>query len=268
MTVRDWATLKAPDFAALDPETTVVVQPLAAIEQHGGHLPVGTDTLINEGLWVEAAPLIDAGVTVLTLPMQAVGKSDEHLGVMGGRNGTLHVEGEVVSIMLHGIGRSVARAGLRKLLILNSHGGNSEAIAMAGRRLRQTEGMFVVPTSWSRMGLPDGLIDEDETRHGIHGGEIETALMLHLHPHLVDMDRAPSGLGLGATLAAENEVLRADGRTGFSWMMDDLSPSGVTGHADRATVETGAVLAAHAAQRMATLIEEMARFPLERLAAP
>lgn len=261
MTVRPWAALTAPDFDTLDEERTVAVLPLAAIEQHGPHLATGTDALINEGLWAETAPRIAPDLDVLTLPLQAIGKSDEHIA----SSGTLHVPAETLIAHWTAIGRSVARAGVRKLLLLNSHGGNSEVAGIVARTLRVEAGMLVVATSWARMGYPDGLFEADEIRFGIHGGAIETALMLHLAPDSVRMDKAAPAPTLSEAMARENAVLEGAGRNGFAWIAQDLHPSGVCGDPTRATAEMGRQAAAHASARMATLLGEIAAMPLSRL---
>ncbi len=265
MTVRAWADLAAPDFDALDAERTVAVLPVAAIEQHGAHLATGTDAIINEGLWAETAPRLEtgvkAGLDVLVLPQQSVGKSDEHIV----SKGTLHVPAEVLIAHWTAIGRSVARAGVRKLLILNSHGGNSDVMGIVARSLRVEAGLFVVATSWARMGYPDGLFSDEEIRFGIHGGAIETALMLHLSPGHVAMEKAVTAEPLSAAMARDKAVLEGAGRNGFAWIAQDLHPSGICGDATAATAAAGAHAAAHAAQRMAGLIAEMADFPLSNL---
>lgn len=261
LSVRDWSTLAAPDFAGLDPERTIAVLPIAAIEQHGAHLPTGTDAIINHGLWKAARGEIGEDVDVLVLPQQSIGKSDEHIA----SKGTLHVPAEVLIPFLTAIGLSVARAGIRKLLILNSHGGNSEVMGIVARSLRVQAGMFVVATSWARMGHPDGHFGEDELRFGIHGGAVETALMLHLAPDEVRMDLAAPTEPRSVALARENAVLEGAGRNGFAWIAQDLHPSGIAGDPTAATAEAGQALADHAARRVATLLSEMARFSLASL---
>ena len=114
-------------------------------------------------------------------------------------------------------------------MLLNSHGGNSALISQVALDLRARFGVLVVPRSWARFGYPDGLFSETELRHGIHGGEIETSLMLAFRPELVDMARAKNFLP--ATLDFERDFawLRADRPAGFGWMAQDLSPAGRDG---------------------------------------
>src|SRR5262249_52968472 len=150
------------------------------------HLPVMTDTAIAEGMIALLAKRLPPELSVLVLPIQAVGKSNEHLMSPG----TLTLSAETLLRMLVEIGESVRRTGLRKLVLANSHGGNVSVIATAARELRVRHGMLAVATHWQWFGCPEGLYDTTEIRHGIHGGDIETSLMLDLRPELVRMDRA------------------------------------------------------------------------------
>lgn len=129
------------------------------------------------------------------------------------------------------IGHGIAASGIRRLVIMSSHGGNSEVMGIAARRLRLEADMLVVPTNWARMGLPEGVIEADEARFGIHGGDIETSLMLHLRPDLVDMDRAGDFVSAARAMESEFEVLRGGGPTGFSWATGDLNSTGAIGNA-------------------------------------
>ena len=258
---RRWSEIGRKALAAIDLEHAVAVLPVAAVEQHGPHLPFGTDAIIGEAMIERTMATWSGACDVLSLPMTSVGKSDEHEGFAG----TLSHEAETLIAMLSEIGAGVAASGVRRLAIVSSHGGNSEAMGIAARRLRLEADMLVVPTSWMRMGLPDGLIDDDEARHGIHGGEIETALLLHLRPDLVDMAAAEDFVSAAAAMETGFEVLRGGGGTGFAWATQDLNEAGALGNAAAATAETGAAIAAHQSGRMAALIADMARFDLDQL---
>ena len=115
---RNWQDLCWRDFPAL-PAHTVAVLPVAAIEQHGPHLPVSVDATINAGIPERALQIGAADTTVLALPMQSVGLSVEHIRFPG----TLTLSAETLIAVLEEIGRSVRRAGVRRLVFLNSHGG-------------------------------------------------------------------------------------------------------------------------------------------------
>jgi creatinine amidohydrolase len=183
---RYWSELTTEDFKHLDAERVVAILPVAATEQHGPHLPVATDTAIAEGLVRLTLERLPDDLKVLVLPTQPIGKSNEHLRSPG----TLTYSAETVLRIWTEVGECVHRAGLRKIVIVNSHGGNSELMGIVARELRVRLGMVVVTTAWMRFGVPDGLYDEIEKVHGIHAGDVETSLMLHLRPDLVQMDKA------------------------------------------------------------------------------
>ena len=186
MTARFWGDLKSSDFATLSPDRTVAVLPLAAIEQHGPHLPVSVDTTVMNGMLAEAMPLVPDDLDVLVLPTQAVCKSNEHLHSPG----TVTIGWDSAVRSWIEIGESVKRAGLRKLVLITSHGGNVDPMKIVARELRVDHGMLAVCTAWMSFGLPEGLYGELDIRHGIHGGDVETSLMLHFRPDLVDMSQA------------------------------------------------------------------------------
>jgi creatinine amidohydrolase len=255
---RYWRDLAWPDFTRLPPET-VAVLPTAAIEQHGPHLPVSVDTTINEGVVARTLEMIPADLPVLVLPTQMIGCSVEHIRFPG----TLTATPETLIALWTEIGESVARAGIRKLVLLNSHGGQPQILDIVARRLRITQRMFVVACMWSRLGKPPGILDAREAQHGIHAGQSETAVMRHLAPGLVDMGKARNFES--AWIAQENafSTLVPEGAVGFGWETQDLHPSGALGDASRATAEDGARILDFAARRLATLLEEVHRFDLQ-----
>ncbi|MEM6742712.1 MAG: creatininase family protein [Pseudomonadota bacterium] len=261
MGARWWAELSAREFASMDMARAVAVLPTAAIEQHGPHLPVGVDAMIAEGMLSEAMPLVGEGVEALVLPVQAVGKSNEHVWAPGTL--TLTAEG-LLSAWLE-IGLSVARAGARRLVIVNSHGGNLDPLGVLARELRVRAGMLAVRCQWGSFGLPDGLIGEGEQVFGIHGGEVETALMLHFRPDLVDMARAERFRSSAEDMA--ERWLRPTGGVAYGWIAKDLNPAGAVGDASKASAETGRRVAAHQARGLAELVGEVATVDLERFAA-
>ena len=154
-----WAELTSNDFKSLDPERTIAILPVAATEQHGPHLPVMTDTAIAEGMIAVLRERLPADLDVLVLPVQPVGKSNEHLLSPG----TLSLGAETLMRMLVEIGECVHRAGLRKMVLANSHGGNVPVLATVARELRVRFGMLVASTHWRWFGLPHGLYDAVET---------------------------------------------------------------------------------------------------------
>lgn len=258
---RRWAEMTTADFAAVDPERWLAVLPVAAIEQHGPHLPLVVDAAINQGILDRALARAPAALPVTALPAMPVGRSEEHLAFPG----TLTVSAETLGRLWYELGASVARAGVRKLLIFNSHGGQVQVMQIVARRLRVDHGMFVAAVSWPQLGLPDGLIDAAERRHGIHAGAVETSLMLALHPELVRMEAAADFTPLTARAEAEFPLLMGLGPAGFGWQAQDLHPTGAAGDARTADAATGRAILDHVAARLVALFEEMVRFPLANL---
>jgi creatinine amidohydrolase len=247
MTARDWAHLRAPDFAAL-PGDTIALLPTAAVEQHGPHLPVGTDAIIAEGMLGELRRQCPEDLPLLILPVQAVGKSTEHLWAAG----TLTLTAETALAAWMEIGRSVARAGVRTLVLMNSHGGNAALNEILARELRIETGMRTIRTAWSALGTPPGMYSERELRFGIHGGDYETSLMLHFAPETVDMAAARDFAS-----SAETTPLPPTGPIGYGWISTDLNPDGVAGEAHLATAAKGRATAVWQAARAVELLRSI-----------
>ena len=253
-----WQDLTTRDFASVDPERTVAVLPVAAIEQHGPHLPLATDALINKGIVAATIEQLPRSPAVLVLPALDVGSSLEHADFPG----TLSIDAERLLNVWLDIGASVARTGMRKLVILNTHGGQKALVDLAALRLRVDHDLFVVRASYFSFGAPEGLFSAAEWLHGIHGGEVETSLMLHLAPELVRRSALENFAGLGAKLARENAVLGAEKPVGFAWKAQDLNPAGVCGNAAAADAERGSRYLEHIVDRFTALLAEVAATPL------
>lgn len=262
MTARFWGDLKTTEFEGLPADKTVAVLPLAAIEQHGPHLPVSVDTTIMNAMLAQAMPLVPADLDVLVLPTLAICKSNEHLHSPG----TLTLSWESATQSWLEIGESVLRAGLRKLVIVTSHGGNIDPMKVVSRELRVRHGMLAVTTAWRAFGLPQGLYADLDANHGIHAGDIETSLMLHFRPDLVDMSKAghfkPSTIDMAE---GGYKWLRPTGLHAHAWMAQDVHSSGAAGDASLATAEKGKATAAFQAKGFVELLADVAKFPLANL---
>lgn len=253
-----WQDLCTTDFARVDPQRTIALLPVAAIEQHGPHLPLATDALINEGYVRAALALLPASASVLVLPALNVGDSLEHSAFAG----TLSAELQSLLGLWLGVGRAVANAGVKKLVIFNSHGGQRALVDQVALRLRAERGMLVVRAHSFGLGMPPGLFDADELAHGIHGGAVETSLMLHLRPDLVRRHALADFVSAGARMAARGGLLGAEKPVGIGWMTQDLNPAGACGNALMAGADKGAALLQHGAARLAELLGEVAAQPL------
>ncbi len=257
-----WSELTTLEFDGLDPEDTIAVLPIAAIEQHGPHLPVATDSAIAEGMIGEVVKRLPADLAILILPTQSIGKSNEHVRSPG----TITLSAETALRAWTEIGEAVHRAGLRKLVMVNSHGGNVDLIGIVARELRVRLQMLVVTCSWRRFGIPPGLFTDQEAQVGIHAGDIETSLMLHFRPDLVRMDKAQNFAPATIDIAKQFAVLRPTGFSAFGWIAQDLHPSGAAGDASRATAEKGRATAEFQATEFIKLLRDVTLFSLSRLA--
>ena len=256
-----WAEMTWADFQAADMAETIAVLPVAAIEQHGPHLPVGVDTFIMEGYLRRTLARLPPDLPVLFLPVQAIGKSNEHLEYPG----TLTLSAETALRAWTEIGESVFRAGCRKLVIVNSHGGNVAVIDIVARELRVRLGMLVVASSWHRFGYPDGLFSARERTHGIHAGDAETSLMLAFRPDTVKPEEARDFVPASVAMEQDFTWLRATQPIGMGWMSQDLSPSGAMGHAANGTKAKGEACADYGATAFIELLRDVEAFDLTRL---
>ena len=256
-----WQDLTTRDFPVRDVEASVALLPLAAVEQHGPHLPLATDAVINAGLVARTLAKDVAPATLLVLPPMAVGDSLEHSAFPG----TLSLDARVALDAWLELGRSVARAGVRKLVLLNTHGGNAALVDLVALRLRAELAMLVARANSFRFGTPRGLFGADELRHGIHGGEVETSLMLHLRPDLVRTEALADFPSLGERWDDAGRALGVEKPVGIGWMAQDLDPSGACGRASRADAARGEALLEHWAGVLARVVSELAATPLATL---
>lgn len=256
MAARYWSDLTTEDFVARDWARTVAILPVAATEQHGPHLPLSTDTDIARGYLDRVVAFTPDDVEALILPIQSIGKSDEHDDFPG----TLSLTTVTALSAWTEIGAGIAKAGCTRLVIVTSHGGNSALIDLVAAELRNRLGMVAVTTSWSRLGYPEGLFPADEITHGIHAGGIETALMLALRPDLVRRDRIADFPSRGAEIARTHTVLRTGRPAALAWKAGDLNPAGAIGNARLGTAETGHALLDHGARVFVDLLRDVAGF--------
>ncbi len=257
-----WADLTSSGLSARVNQETVAILPLAAIEQHGPHLPLATDQVIADGLTTAALPELPAGVDCLRLPTLAIGDSLEH----GRHSGTLSLSAETLQAVLVDIGHSIARAGCRRLVLYSSHGGNLAAVDTAALRLRAEAAMLVVKTCHFDFPPLADALPEREWQEGLHGGALETALMLHLAPERVDTAALAHWPSLEFDALAGFQWLGAENRPArFAWLAQDLHPAGVSGDARLASAQLGQRLLAHYAATLAAIIAETAAFPLAQL---
>jgi creatinine amidohydrolase len=258
---RDWLEMTWQDFSGADTARWIAVLPVAAVEQHGPHLPLGVDTFIAEAFIERARTMLPADLPVTFLPLQKIGQSDEHLSFPG----TLTLTSATVIKAWSEIAESLNRAGITKLVIVTSHGGNLQAIEVIARELRARLSMLVVTCAWHRFGYPEGLFTAEERRHGIHAGAIETSLILAARPDTVRMEHARNAVPASIAMETEFKWLHSYRPAGFGWMTQDLHPSGAVGDPTAASAEKGEAALAYGARAFVELLGEVNRFDLARL---
>lgn len=244
----NWSERCATEFSDINPDTAIAVLPTAAIEQHGPHLPTGTDAMIMQGMLNAFKVACPDDLDPWILPIQSVGKSNEHLWAAG----TLTLSATNALNAWTEIGLSVARAGFRKIVIVNSHGGNLDLISILSRELRVQAGMLAVKCQWNSFGHPDGLYSESELRFGIHGGDVETSMMLKFRPDCVDMSKAVNFIS-----SAETDLIPPIGPISRGWIAADLNADGTVGNSSKATAEKGSLSTTHQVEGFIELLRKI-----------
>ena len=262
---RFWADLTTLDFGQMDAATTVAVLPLGATEQHGPHLPHSVDHSIVDGVVTASLPNLPENLPVLFLPTQQVGYSPEHSRFPG----TLTLTSATVMASWMEIGECVALAGVHKLLLLNSHGGQVSLMDIVARELRTHYDLIVYSCSWWNLPLGDavtGLFSAEEHRFGVHAGEIETSIMLALRPQTVDMGQARDFKSSAQERAANYPILGNGSSAKLGWHMQDYNPQGAAGNAAAAKCRKRAVRCSkRQGCQLALLLQEFSALPLSTL---
>ena len=253
-----WNDFSAFEYKNLDPMKTIAILPVAAVEQHGPHLPVGTDTIINQGHLDLLAKMAPADLDIRILPVQAIGKSNEHIW----QTGTIsHTANNLIDAWTQ-IGLEVARSGIKKIVFVNSHGGNVAIVEIVARELRVRAGMLAVKTGWGAFG-DKSLFSDIENRYGIHGGDAETSLVMHFRPELINAEHLQDYPSVAQRDEQEYKHLRPIGSpTTYGWIASDINPLGTAGEAHLATAEKGRVYAEGAVQNFIEMLREVERYPL------
>ena len=258
---RDWTDIHGPDVSGTAPARWIAVLPLAATEQHGPHLPVGTDVMIAQAYLARVRELLPDNIPATFLPLQPVGISTEHIDYPG----TLTLPAEVALKTWTALGESVARAGIKKLVMVTSHGGNSAAMSLVAQDLRARCGLLAVTTGWSRFGATEGLFAADELRHGIHGGAVETSIMLARYKQHVRTREIADFPPASIAMEKHSRWLSAHRPAPFAWQAQDLHGSGAAGDATMASAEKGEILLEHGARSFCELLADIDKFDAETL---
>ena len=235
--------------------SSILIQPLGAVEQHGPHLPFNTDLLIADRVAAAAVDRVGVDLDAWLLPSIAYTKSNEHAWSPG----TIWLSATTLLAVLDDVGRCVATTSARRLVFFNGHGGNSALVGVANREIRLAHGLM---TFLAHPGVPPdqgGASGADELGMGIHGGTDETSIMLHLAPALVDMGAATRNV---PEALAANEYVRFGGPVGFGWLSNDFGSDGHIGDPTTATAERGEVLFDAAVDAFCAALVEVAAFEL------
>ena len=255
---RYFANLTTKQIECIDKNEGVVILPIGAVEQHGPHLPLLTDTIIANGALNLTLRQLPTETKVWALPPMSYGKSNEHVHFPG----TITLSAATLSAVLHDIGESIARAGFRRFAFLNGHGGNIALLNSVARDIRESTGLMVFCIHGIQYGKPDFDISEKEWKLGLHAGETETSLILALQPDLVDMKKAVAEY---PALPDSETDLFFTGNASFAWLADDWSASGVFGDATLGTAEKGHRLLEAAVKNLTKLITEISKFEIDNL---
>ena len=260
---RDWTAIAWSDVTKQDAARWIAVLPLAATEQHGPHLPLGTDVLIAQAFLARVWELLPPRVPATFLPLEEIGISTEHTDYPG----TLTLTPGDALRNWAAIGESVVCAGVKKLVMVSSHGGNSAAMTIVAQELRAKHGLLAVITGWSRFGAPEALFTEQELRHGIHGGAVETSIMLARYPDQVRTEAIANFVPSSIAMEKQYRWLSTHRPAPFAWQAQDLHPSGAAGDATQASAEKGEHLLDHGARAFCELLDDVDRFDMSTLAA-
>ena len=256
-----WADLTTEQLAGMARDQMIAVLPIAATEQHGPHLPLSVDVDIINAVIHSTVAKLPGDLPVYFLPTQTVGKSNEHSRFPG----TLTLSATTLLQIWMELGECVKASGIRKLLIFNSHGGQMNLMDVATRDLRVKLEMLIVATSWYNLGLPAGMFGDDEMKHGIHGGDVETSVMLAAQPHKVRMDRAQHFHSLTEQLERDYKYLSITPTGKIGWQTQDLNPQGACGNAANASADKGRQVLDYVSDRFVELLREVQRAPLSLL---
>jgi len=253
MPSRRLSELRASDLLDHLNESSILVLPMGAIEQHGPHLPFSTDLEIARACAEAVVEQVGEEHDLWLLEPLAFTKSNEHAGTPG----TFWLGPETLLRVLDDIGRSMAATPAKKLAFLNGHGGNSSLINVACRELRLHHGLetfLMHPNVPPDQGGPSS---EEELGFGVHGGVGETSIMLHLRPDLVRMNLASRNV---PEHLAENDHVKFGGTVSFGWLASDFGPDGHIGDPTGATPERGKQSFDAAVSRLSAAFGEIANF--------
>ncbi|KAI0565613.1 Creatinine amidohydrolase [Gracilaria domingensis] len=255
--MNQWEYLSSPEISGLQ----MAILPLGSIESHGPHLPLGTDAILASELASKAAE----GLTdIAILPLSYFGASFEHLGFPG----TIGIRDDILNSYWGDITTSIVRAGLKKVLLVNGHGGQTSNVQIVIRNARFEHNVLAVSFNVQAMlakaygELVEVDLSSDEVLKGIHGGLIETSVMLHLHPELVQVDKLRD---FRPKTISHIHLEPYGAIVSYGWRMEDLCAEGAVGNARGSSAELGSRIFSRSVLELRGVMEDMLRSDLKEL---
>ena len=249
--------LTSRKIAEMPKERALVILPVGAVEQHGPHLPIYTDTLVGEATLAQALGHVSLETEIWVLPPVCYGKSNEHAGLPG----TISLSAATLHGIVMDIAESLRTSGFKKLLLFNTHGGNVDLLNTAAREIRIRTGLTVFYLSPSSLNVAADLLEAEELKFGIHGGDYETSVVLAIKPEWVDMKLAPNEI----PVMSGYEFLTLEGKIRFAWKISDISASGVVGNATVATADKGRIIQERTVAILAKALSELCSFEIDNV---
>lgn len=234
--IYEWQNLTYQELARLQEQKPWALLPIGATEQHGPHLPVGTDSLILQGVLKKVIEQLELDVPLLVLPQLFYGKSIEHTDFAG----TITLSIHTLLYLLGDIVSSLARHNFRNIIFLNSHGGNADILDSYLQDLRKLyEANVYAIHLWSPGGImePARLHFKDIPNRQMHAEAVETSLMYHWYNQLVKVDEIAEEQPLSEE--GLEHLRRLEGKVRWGWAAEDLSGNGVLGDPHLASAEAG-----------------------------
>ncbi|MBX9976596.1 creatininase family protein [Cytobacillus firmus] len=249
------ARLTSTQINELNKLDSLVILPIGAMEQHGPHLPVFTDTLLAETLLENAFNYISEDANIWVLPPLPYGKSNEHCG----RPGTVSLSSSTLQSIVMDIGKSIKQSGFKRLVLFNAHGGNHDLLNLMAREVRLETDLMVFRVNVGSLEIDESLISEQESVLGIHGGDYETSMILASYPEWVNIGEV---VGEYPNLSDYSEYLSFQ-KGNFAWTINDMSSTGILGDARSATKEKGKILYESQGKQLAKILMVMKEFEIE-----
>ncbi|EIJ80420.1 Creatininase [Bacillus methanolicus PB1] len=250
--------LTSKQVEELPKQKALVILPIGAVEQHGPHLPIYTDSLIAEGVLKAVCNYLNEDDNIWILPAIPYGKSTEHLGYAG----TISLSGSTLQLIVKDIATSLQKSGFRKLVLFNTHGGNHDLLNMIARDIRIETGLITFRLNSYDFDVAEDIITKQEAAYGIHGGEVETSLVLSFKSEWVKKELCPSEI---MQFPMKIKHLQLKGNNYFAWKMEDISNTGILGNARKATKEKGEKIIGRLSEILAQVLREMAEFEIDEL---